>query len=628
MMRLLPQLSIKLRLNIILALTFIAITLLLATWNLSVSKIDRLNSADKLTVQISEQLYKLRRYETEFMAYKNHYYIDNFGKEYKRLKSSITTLSKKLDGTGFSSDKIVKLKAHLSEYRKIFNSLVDVEKKIGLDESSGLLSKLAFTKNRLDVKISELKGEFFKEEFLRLQLDERKFLSSNDPRYADFFDEDYEFMHEKIVKTNLYNKTRKDIIFFLGDYKKSFDAVVETVGIRGISRDVGIRKELKDSFYRLSSYNSKFISSAQRSITREKSSTNKLIYSVLGVISFVLFSLMFLIFGRVKRSIAEILYISKNLSSEDKDLRKRVPIKSGDEMEEISMNINRFIDETQKSIAKSKKISISNHNMSNSLNELSVKVRDRVEEEDSLIKHTTSQIHNFRLTLEQISYSIKELNEAVTGTKASVESGVFELQRLQIEAEESSNYTGEFRKQFRELIQNSSSVKNLLSGLSSLSEDIALLSINSAVEASRAGQYGEGFSVIADKMNLLSKSIEDKLSSVDSTVLQMNSLQRELDDRVEENQKRVEIVDSRISTIFEELKRVNESVDDLLGAVEEFIEKNSKLVDDSNRIVDTIESVDKLSSENKSSAITIYTTSVRLNDLSSELQGELKRFKT
>ena len=266
--------------------------------------------------------------------------------------------------------------------------------------------------------------------------------------------------------------------------------------------------------------------------------------------------------------------------------------------------------------------------MSQQLNKLSTDIRDKFEKEDFLIKETTSQVHSFRLTIEQVSYALKELSESVLSSKESIKKGVEELSILKDATADGDRVSGELYERYKELLVNSNKIKSVLNSVSLLSEDVSLLAINAAVEASKAGEDGEGFSIIADKMRVLSSDTEEKLSSIDSVALLMASLLKDLNAKIENNREQLLILDKRVSNVVNDMSGVANSTNSLSETVDSFIGQSSKLINDSNSIVETIESVDKLSSENKSSAITVYTTSVRLNDLSDELETELKRFKT
>lgn len=73
------------------------------------------------------------------------------------------------------------------------------------------------------------------------------------------------------------------------------------------------------------------------------------------------------------------------------------------------------------------------------------------------------------------------------------------------------------------LLKNVESIKSIAKGVSEISNQTNILSLNASIEAARAGEYGKSFSVVAEEIGKLSKKIDDEMKGINNLIGIINS---------------------------------------------------------------------------------------------------------
>ena len=122
----------------------------------------------------------------------------------------------------------------------------------------------------------------------------------------------------------------------------------------------------------------------------------------------------------------------------------------------------------------------------------------------------STNIENFS----KIKTSTEELKSSLQETNLTVS----EITNSAVQLSEKLNHMVENTKDTERLIAESSEAVTLIESISKQSN---LLGLNAAIESSRAGEYGKGFSVVAGEMRKLALNSAESSKKISSALIQM-----------------------------------------------------------------------------------------------------------
>ncbi|MCL1959951.1 MAG: methyl-accepting chemotaxis protein [Spirochaetes bacterium] len=300
---------------------------------------------------------------------------------------------------------------------------------------------------------------------------------------------------------------------------------------------------------------------------------------------------------------ASVIAQLENLSSEHKDLTKRISICSVDELGTIAGMVNTFCGQLGGGFETIKdKINGLNHtsfelslNMSNTsaavdqissildgMKNLMIKQENGIEKVGKAVDVIKGNIDSLKKMIEEQTESVSMLIENSRNVGELTEAPENGSTGLQLVAQE-----------IQEIARESEGLLEINSVMNSIASKTNLLSMNAAIEAAHAGESGRGFAVVADEIRKLAESSGQQSKTTTKMLKKIKASIDSISKSFEDVLNRSGAIDSGVKTISEHEQNVLNVMEEQETGGKQILESVGRLRDITISVMKKYEDMDK-----------------------------------
>lgn len=219
-----------------------------------------------------------------------------------------------------------------------------------------------------------------------------------------------------------------------------------------------------------------------------------------------------------------------------------------------------------------------------------------------------SQMDSLSNKISTVSDSTIEISKLTSKTNTAIHSGIASMDLLNESAKETSQITSKVIVAIEELEEHSRSISHIVEAINDIAEETNLLSLNASIEATRAGEAGRGFSVVAEQIRKLADQSLASANEINKIIEEMIAQTHDVVKTAKQAEAVVTAQKDAVTNTTDAFHQMNEQISNLVNSLSTIAKDVDSMGISRDTTLSAIESISAISEETSACSSNVAAT--------------------
>lgn len=383
------------------------------------------------TIQYAEELdvheLSMRKYEKDFLFYKDENSLDLFTNEYKQLQLKLGKLSVLSNDLDIAIAQVNQFEALAKQYYDDFQVVVNLQRKIGLHPKDALYGELRESVHNIETLLNQQNNYKLLTTMLQLRRAEKDFMLRLDTKYLDRFNKLGDELKQQINTAEIPSNIRNQLTSLMTNYQGKFTALVDAQVALGVDLDSGALGKMRVSVKKSDDVVTAITTATKKQVSETAQQAQLLAIAIFIVASIIVMVLVYLTSRSIIQPIEKV-YQTIDKIRRNNDLSLFIEHKGEDEVTRMTIDFNSLISDFKDLIYEVNTalttLNIATGNLSETTSATSSGMQEQLHEADMVATAATEM----QATIQDISHNTEAAAKKAESTNVSAQQGQVEVE--------------------------------------------------------------------------------------------------------------------------------------------------------------------------------------------------------